>query len=378
MIETAGALLLLATLPATIELLLTTLGVLFYKAKPLSHLDQPPPKTALLIPSHNEAHHIRQTLRSVQKCTGEYDLIVIADNCTDQTAAFAKEENAQVLERRSPLKGKHYAINEAIAHFKNYDLYIIIDADTEVEPNLVETFQRYIQQGWKAVQGLYLLPAEGPYFSSRLASIAFTGHNALRPMGRSAFGLSCGIFGNGVALSRELIQTIPFPKDTIVEDAAYHIELVKRGIKVGFAPETKLTAVHPETSQDSARQQQRWQGGRLRLWLNEASSLLKCIFQGKWACIEPFLDLSTPPLAYYTIALLILLATPFKGYALIGLLVLGIHLLQTLIFRKQGFADLLALTFTPYYLVKRLLSVGHIWKGSRKGQAWTRTKRKGE
>ena len=378
MIETAGILLILATLPATIELMLTGLGVLFYKAKPLSALKEPPPRTVVLVPAHNEALNIKRTLHTIQNCSGEFDTIVIADNCTDTTALLAKKEHVQVLERKSPLKGKHHALTEAFANFPDYDLYIVVDADTQVQSNLVDTFQKYIQEGWQAVQGLYLLPPTGSYFSSRIASIAFTDYNAIRPMGRAAFGLSCGLFGNGIGLCRSVIQAVPFPKDTLVEDATYHLEMIKKGIKVALATETTLIAAHPETAKDSSVQQQRWQGGRVRLWLDQAGSLLREILKGNGPCIEPLLDLSTPPLAYYTIALLLLLLTPFKIYAGVGFALLALHLVQTLIFRKNGLADVWALALIPYYLLKRLFSLGQIWKGSRKGQAWIRTKRKGE
>lgn len=62
MIEALATLLFLVTLPVTAELLLTTSGVLFFKAKPLPSLKHPTPKTAILIPAHNEASVIRQTL----------------------------------------------------------------------------------------------------------------------------------------------------------------------------------------------------------------------------------------------------------------------------------------------------------------------------
>lgn len=378
MMAAMGALLVVATLPATLELLLTVLGVLFFKSKPLPSLKSPLPKTVILIPAHNESYHLRQTLRSIQSCASVFDVAVIADNCTDETSAIARSEKALLFERNSTQRGKHYALNYAFSQLPEYDLYIIIDADTLVQPNLVEVFQKHFQKGSKAIQALYLLPPVGNYPSSRLASIAFAAFNALRPMGRSTWNLSCGLYGNGVGLAGEVTKGLTVSTETLVEDVAYHLDLVKRGIRVDLAPETKVVALHPESTIDASKQQQRWQGGRLRLWCNQAPELLKKIAQGNWMCLEPFLELCTPPLAYYTIALIIISFTSLRLYAIFGFLVLAALLIQTLWFRKEGYPDLLALASIPVYLLKRLFALGQIWKGSKKDQTWDRTKRKGE
>lgn len=378
MIEIAVVLLVLTSLPATCELILITIGVLFYRAKPLQSLKAPPPKTVVIVPAHNEVAHIRKTLQSILKCKGSFDCVVIADNCTDNTAEVAKEEKVQVVERHSNELGKHYALRFALAEIKGYDLYIIVDADTVVEPNLVEVFQAHLQSGSEAIQALHLLPPAGDYLSSRLASIAFTAFNALRPMARTTWNLSCGIFGNGFGLSQNLKEKIPIPTDTVAEDVAYHQKLVQAGFKVVFAPETTVTSESAPSMKDASTQNQRWQGGRLRLWRTEALTLFKEVLKGNWLCLEPLLDLSTPPLAYYCALLLVLLFTSFKGYALFALFLLAVHVVQTLHYRNLGFADWSALVQVPFYLLRKLVDVPQLLKSSKKGGTWTRTKRKGE
>lgn len=379
MIEPLAFVLFIATLPGTLELLLVTTGVLFFKSKPLSLLKKPP-KTALLVPAHNEENSIQQTLQTLKKCSGKWEGFVIADNCTDQTEKFAQREGFEVLKRISPNRGKHYALGFAFDQLKDrhYDLYLIIDADTLVTSNFVEILQTYIQNGWSAVQGAYLLSNQGSYTGSRLASIAFTAFNAIRPMGRAAWGLSSGIYGSGIALKKELLEKIPFPTNTVVEDAAYHLKLVEKGIKVAFAVEARLTAEHPLNRKDAASQHKRWEGGRLRLWLDESFTLLKGVSKGNWLCLEPLLELSTPPLALYSLLLAPLLFTFYSFYAIGAFLILILHVGQTLLFRKEFSSDFKALLGIPLYLVRRLFSVVDIWKGSRKGVPWIRTKRKGE
>jgi len=378
MIEIAVVLLVLATLPATCELILITLGVLFYRTKPLPILRSPFPKTVVVVPAHNEATHIKKTVQSIQKCKGSFDCVVLADNCTDNTAEIVRGEQVQVLERYSDERGKHHALRFAFASITDYELYIIVDADSIVEPNLVEVFQAHLQEGAEAIQALYLLPPSGDYLSSRLASIAFTAFNALRPMARSTWDLSCGIFGNGFGISKTIREKFPIPTDTIAEDVAYHQKLVQAGIKVVFAPETTVTAESPPSIKDASDQQQRWQGGRLRLWREKTPILFKELLKGNWLCLEPLLDLFTPPLAYYCPLLLILLFTSFKGYALLALFVLAVHVVQTLRYRNLGLADWSALAQVPFYLLRKWADVPQLLKSSKKDGTWTRTKRKGE
>ena len=66
------------------------------------------PKTAILIPAHNEAEHIALVVQEAQRQLGDNDqLVVIADNCQDNTAELARSVGAFVIERVNEIeKGK--------------------------------------------------------------------------------------------------------------------------------------------------------------------------------------------------------------------------------------------------------------------------------
>ena len=68
--------------------------------QPTARLAGRRPLLAVVIPAHNEVRGIAATLRQIipQLEAGDR-LIVIADNCTDDTASIATQAGAEVLER---------------------------------------------------------------------------------------------------------------------------------------------------------------------------------------------------------------------------------------------------------------------------------------
>ena len=68
----------------------------------------------VLVPAHNEETSISQTVKSIQSLDypkDRFELIVIADNCTDKTAEVSRSLNARVIERFHDTKrSKGYAL----------------------------------------------------------------------------------------------------------------------------------------------------------------------------------------------------------------------------------------------------------------------------
>ena len=70
---------------------------------------------AVLVPAHDEEEGIAATLAAVLAQLGPHDrLLVVADNCSDATAAVARAAGAEVVERSSDLRGKGYALAHGI------------------------------------------------------------------------------------------------------------------------------------------------------------------------------------------------------------------------------------------------------------------------
>ena len=101
------------------------------------------PGITVLIPAHNEAPSIAQTIRSLHRQTVPVaSIIVVCDNCTDDTAAIAKAEGAEVMATKGNSAKKAGALNQGFAavlpRMRPDDLVLVMDADSRLSDNWIE------------------------------------------------------------------------------------------------------------------------------------------------------------------------------------------------------------------------------------------------
>lgn len=95
-------------------------------------------KSLILIPAHNEENNIEASISGAQKQTVHADLIVICDNCTDNTEQITKNMRGKIFKTINNTHKKSGALNQALKKFmNNYDYILIQDADTTIAPNLL-------------------------------------------------------------------------------------------------------------------------------------------------------------------------------------------------------------------------------------------------
>ena len=223
------------------------------------------PQTAfvVLIPAHNEALSITETLRSVLDADYPAALrrvVVVADNCTDRTADVVREHGAEVLERHDlTLRGKGYALAYALETILpgRPDAVIVLDADCEVCPQLFRTFDAHLAAGCRAVQSAVLTrnPDAGP---SGFASAVGNQMDNDTAAGKDRLGLRPPLRGNGMAFRRELLECIPWRSYGLTEDAEYDDRLKAAGVRVQFAGTVHVRSEAPVRTQDLCQQRRRW------------------------------------------------------------------------------------------------------------------------
>src|SRR5258708_26989340 len=103
-----------------------------------------PSKFDVVVPAHNEANGIAATVKdllSVDYPSAMRRVLVVADNCSDDTASVAAVAGATVLERNdTSRRGKGYALAHAFERSMSEgsaDAIVVVDADTKVTPNLL-------------------------------------------------------------------------------------------------------------------------------------------------------------------------------------------------------------------------------------------------
>ena len=173
------------------------------------------PRVAVLVPAHDEALIISRTLRTIVPEMARGDrLVVVADNCTDETAALAAAEGAEVLVRGDLLRrGKGYALDFGIRHLASDapEIVLIVDADCRVRQEGIDRLSRLSQRTGRPVQALYLMQAaEGASLKMRLAGFAWVIKNQVRPLGLHRLGLPCQLMGSGMASPWACINSADF------------------------------------------------------------------------------------------------------------------------------------------------------------------------
>ena len=268
-----GVFLAICTLPGTVELLFLTIGGLLPARRPRQQGDPNSPRscrTAIVVPAHNEEASISACVKSLLSCDATQDcfsVFVVADNCTDHTAREAEAAGAIALVRDDPdHRGKGYALDFAFQKLaSDFTLFIVVDADTTVTPNLVRDFVTASEQGAGALQCRYKVRNVRDSVRTRWMNVALMAFNVLRPRGRSRLGVSVGVLGNGFALTRATLRTVPYHAVSVVEDLEYHLRLVHAGIKVKFVDSVTVFGEMPITGAGVLTQRSRWEGGRFRM-----------------------------------------------------------------------------------------------------------------
>jgi len=260
---------------------------------------------AIIVPAHNEEKMISRTIYSIFGILYPkqlFDLIVVADNCTDTTASICRNLGAVVLERKDPRnRGKGYALRWAfdrlLASPKKYDAFVVIDADSLVSGNYLEVLNYYLEQGSDVIQSSDLVLPKKGHWGVETTWIGYVLYNYVKPLGRKQLGLGTGLRGNGMCFRSTILKEIPWKAWSRVEDLEYGLILKLHDVPIDFAPEATVWAEMPIQMNHAATQRTRWESGRAEVTRIYAPTFLReAIRNRSFRLFDTFLDLISPPI----------------------------------------------------------------------------------
>ncbi|WP_246666879.1 WecB/TagA/CpsF family glycosyltransferase [Bradyrhizobium guangdongense] len=281
-------------------------------------MPQGSPRVAVLVPAHNEGVGILPTIRDIKAQIGKQDrLLVVADNCDDDTASVARDAGAEVVERNdSGLLGKGYALDFGIRHLGHAppDVVVMIDADCGVSMGAIRDLASECARTGRPVQGLYLmLPPVATKIQSQVAVFAWRVKNWVRPLGLRALNLPCQLMGSGMAFPWNVICSAPLASGEIVEDLKLGLSLAQRGHPPLFLPSAIVTSRFPSSDEGTRTQRERWEHGHLSSIAEAPHLVWKAASRLDLATTVLALDMAVPPLSL--LALLSILITLVSGFA---------------------------------------------------------------
>lgn len=258
---------------------------------------------AILIPAHNEAAVLGQTLDQIRPQLRSTDrLLVIADNCEDNTAQIAREGGAEAIERSSlDQRGKGYALDyglQVLGRNTAPTVVIIIDADCSVSPDAIALLTHQVLRSNRPVQACYLmtLPTQSN-LKARVSSFSARVKNFVRLYGLERLGLPGLLTGTGMAFPWAALQSVDLASGHIAEDMKLGMDLAIAGYPPTFCAAARVSADLPQSDQAATSQRTRWEHGRLQVFTTYVPLLLnQALSQRRLDLAMMALDLAIPPL----------------------------------------------------------------------------------
>jgi cellulose synthase/poly-beta-1,6-N-acetylglucosamine synthase-like glycosyltransferase len=350
------------------------------------------PKIAVVVPAHNESSVIGPTVEHLRQQVGDGDLLlVVADNCDDETARLARAAGATVIERTDPEhRGKGYALSFATAYLKKREVpeaVVIIDADCRISNGGVGELATLAVTAHRPVQADYTLAASpGARPGARMSAFAFRVRNRIRPLGLQRLGGSVHLAGTGMAFPWDIFAEAPSMKDHLTEDLALGVELTLSGHGPLPCADVHVTSDLAPSQAGQAGQRRRWESGHLQTLARYVPRLLARAFsQGKPRLLLSAVDLAIPPLAMHVTLLAFacalslagrLLGTSVLPFALFAAEIVGVAASIGLVWLVAGrdvirVADWLSL---PVYVIAKIPGYLRL-VGSKRRLGWKKTER---
>lgn len=268
-------------------------------------------RLVVIVPAHDEESLIGRCVGSLlgqDYPAALFRVVVIADNCSDETAARAEIAGAEVMVRTDvAARGKGFALRWAmdtlLAGPNPPDAIVVVDADSVADPGLLAALAFGLESGHEVVQADYTLLEDGGVERSEMARIGFLLFHRVRFSGRARLGMAANLVGNGMLFSRRVLEEHPWDAFTGVEDLEYSIRLRLSGIQPYFAGAAKVAGPGPASRSGAVRQRLRWEGGRFHVVRTQLGRLVgAAVVRRDPRLLDAAIDLATPPLALLAIA----------------------------------------------------------------------------
>lgn len=259
---------------------------------------------AAVIAARNEENVITSLIDSIHMQNypqGLIDVIVVADNCTDDTAGVAEKAGAIVFKRYNKVQvGKGYVVKFAIDKIfeerDEYDALCIIDADNVVDRNFFLEMNHALCSGAQVAQGYRDMKNPTDNWISGCHSLFYWMENRFFDAARAFLGLSASINGTGFMMSREYLRKFGFKMKTVTEDLELTMQCVINGERVVWVPQARVYDEQPLSVRQSVRQRTRWTNGFIQCFAKYAKPFFSSIIhKPTWIKIDMFMFVLSLP-----------------------------------------------------------------------------------
>ncbi len=271
---------------------------------------------AVLIAARNESAVIAQLLESIRGQDYPQELLdvyLVADNCTDDTAAIAASCGARVFERQNKEQvGKGYALRFLLEKIKEtypeerYDGYFVFDADNLLDPHYVTEMNKVFSNGNQVVTGYRNTKNFGDNWITAGYGLWFLRESEYLNRPRDYLGTSCSVSGTGFLFAQDLLDELGgWEYFLLTEDLEFTADLVSRGVKIAYCGTAVAYDEQPTSFKQSIIQRSRWVKGYLQVVAKRGGSMTRrMLSEGSFGCFDMLM--CTIPAVVITVISLVL------------------------------------------------------------------------
>lgn len=252
---------------------------------------------AVVVSARNESSVIGNLISSIRNQNYPQELLdifIIADNCTDNTAEIARSAGAIVYERFNKEQvGKGYALDwmfniiESEYADRNYEGYIIFDADNVLDPNYIAEMNKVFDNGYRIITSYRNSKNYDTNWITAGYSLWFLREAKYLNNARMQLGTSCAISGTGFLVSADVIrENNGWIHHLLTEDIEFTTDSIIHGEKIGYCADAILYDEQPTKFSQSYTQRLRWAKGFYQVFRNYGAKLVKGVFKGSFSCFD--------------------------------------------------------------------------------------------
>ncbi len=319
-------------------------------------------KFAFIIAARNEQAVIGNLINSIkqQNYPAELiDVIVVADNCTDDTAQIAREHGAICYERfNNMLVGKGYALDycfnkivEQFGDYTAYDGYFIFDADNVIDKNYVKEMNKVFDRGYNVITSYRNSKNYDTNWITSGYSLWFIREAKYLNNPRMMLKTSCAVSGTGFLVNSSIIKkNNGWKVHLLTEDIQFSVVNILEGEKIGYCESAMFYDEQPTTFKQSWNQRMRWSKGFYQVMFRYGRELIAMMFKKREmfvSCYDMFMTLAPATLLSIGCILLNLI---FLAYG-----ATDVHMLRRIL---PGTLGSIAFAGVNFYLL--MFSIGFI------------------
>lgn len=289
-----------------IQILYILLFFVRAKVYPKAKVDH---KFGIVIPARNETDVIADTVKCILKSNypkDKFDVFVVADNCTDDTAEKARKAGATVYERFDP-DPKHHKAGYALKflfekimeeHPGEYEAFIKFDADNLMEPDYISRMNDAFEAGVKCARGYSNSKNIDQNIVTGISGLWYIRDCRFASNFRSAIGQGTMLGGAGMMFAAEIIEKHGWDCLSASDDTEFTMRRLNEDkIKTMYVKDAIVYEDQPATIKETFKRYMRMARALNSLfWTQGFKSFFLFFVRWKWTYLDMFITLMFIPI----------------------------------------------------------------------------------